>query len=130
MSSPRAQAVAAEVVFPISSWNIKKNLTKTSMQARPHHGVDYVEFTAPDLAAVEAFYSAAFGWRFTARSDGYIAFSGPGLGGGFEQGPARPGGALVTLYTRDLEATLDSVQCAGGHICKGIFAFPLSLIHI
>lgn len=30
----------------------------------------------------------------------------------------------MTLYTRDLEATLDSVQCAGGHICKGIFAFP------
>ena len=94
------------------------------MQSRQHHGVDYVEFTAPDLAAVETFYSAAFGWRFTAWSNGYVAFSGPGLGGGFEQGPARPGGALVTLYSRDLEATLDSVQRAGGHICKGVFAFP------
>ena len=93
------------------------------MAARPHHGLDYIEFTAPDLATVEAFYSVAFGWRFTERGDGYVAFSSSGLGGFFEQGPARPGGALVTLYSRDLEASLDSVQRAGGHICKGIFAF-------
>jgi predicted enzyme related to lactoylglutathione lyase len=101
-----------------------KGVSWVNSMARQHHGVDYVEFSAPDLAAVEAFYSAAFGWRFTARSDSCVAFSGPGLGGCFDHGPARPGGALVTLYSRDLEATLDSVQRAGGHICKGLFAFP------
>ena len=29
-----------------------------------HHRLHYVEFTAPDLSALKAFYGAAFGWEF------------------------------------------------------------------
>ncbi len=116
----------------VAKWELKKQgltanldvVAAEAASAHPHHGIDYVEFTAPDLSAVKAFYSEVFGWRFTAWGDGYMAFTGPGLGGGFERGVAKPGGALMILFSRDLEATLSAVQRAGGTISKGIFAFP------
>ncbi len=33
--------------------------------AHTHHGIDYIEIPAPDLAAAQQFYGDAFGWRFT-----------------------------------------------------------------
>lgn len=36
----------------------------------------------------------------------------------------QPGGALVVLYSDDLEASLASVREAGGRIDKEIYAFP------
>ena len=40
-----------------------------------HHRLHYVEFTAPDLSAVKAFYGAAFGWAFVDYGETYTAFT-------------------------------------------------------
>ena len=89
-----------------------------------HHGIDYVEWTAPDLGAVKAFYSKAFGWKFKDWGDDYCDFEGGGIGGGFARGPAREGGALVVLFSKDLEATERAVVGAGGTVSKAIYGFP------
>jgi hypothetical protein len=47
--------------------------------------IDYVEFHAADFNAVEAFYSAAFGWTFTDYGPEYRAFNDGKLDGGFRQ---------------------------------------------
>lgn len=95
----------------------------------PHHGkLDYVEFAARDLAATQAFFTAAFGWRFTDYGPDYTAFSGEGLDGGFYRADlaadSERGSALLVFYSADLEATLAAVTAAGGQIRKPIFSFP------
>lgn len=87
--------------------------------------VDYVEFGAPDLAAMKAFYGAVFGWSFTDYGPDYVAFADGRLNGGFttRAKPAR-GGALVVMYANDLEAVEAAVKKAGGAIVKPIFSFP------
>lgn len=99
-----------------------------------HHRIDYIELTVDDFAAAKAFYGAAFGWSFTdygpPGDPQYVGIAGMKEGapeqGGFARGVVRPGeGApLVVLYSDDLEATLASVDAAGGTITKPIFAFP------
>lgn len=86
--------------------------------------IDYIEFTAPDLAAIKAFYVQAFGWTFQHWGEDYISFEGAGVSGGFAAGPVRGGGPLVVIYARDLESTLAAVRAAGAAITKGIFSFP------
>jgi predicted enzyme related to lactoylglutathione lyase len=87
--------------------------------------IDYVEFPATGLAAIKAFYAAAFGWSFTDYGPDYAAFEGEGTDGGFtsdaESAPARP---LVILYAHDLEAMEAKVRAAGGVITRRIFTFP------
>ena len=87
--------------------------------------IDYVELSAHDLAAVKAFYSAAFGWVFKDWGADYVDFSGAGLGGGFrrEEAPAT-GGTLVVIYAAALEETQARVEAAGGTISRPIFPFP------
>lgn len=99
--------------------------------AHRHHGIDYLEFLAPDLTAVKAFFHAAFGWTFTDYGDDYCGFSdgrshdgAPVESGGIARGTPVQGGPLVVLYSRSLEATRDAVRAAGGTITKDIFAFP------
>lgn len=90
--------------------------------------IDYVEFHAADFDAIEAFYSAAFGWTFTDYGPEYRAFNDGKLDGGFRQGEGRSrtadGAALVILYADDLEATRATVVEHGGEISEDIFAFP------
>ena len=88
--------------------------------------IDYVEFTAPDLGAIKAFYGKVFGWEFQDWGEDYISFSSAGLEGGFHRAPApssassspslAASGALIILYTDDLEATEKKVSAAGGKI--------------
>jgi predicted enzyme related to lactoylglutathione lyase len=87
--------------------------------------VDYVEFGATDLTAIKAFYTKAFGWKFTDYGPDYVAFKDGRLNGGFttESKPGR-GGALVVLYANDLESLEGAVRKAGGKIVKPIFSFP------
>ena len=94
-------------------------------RSRTDRHVDYVEFCAPDLAAVKAFYSSVFGWASTDWGDGYCDFQGAGLGVGFrkEEAPAI-GGTLVVIYAADLEATQRRVEAGGGTTSKAIFSFP------
>ncbi len=93
-----------------------------------HHQLDYVEFPACDLSATKAFFEAAFGWTFTDFGPDYSAFSKQGLDGGFfraeQASTTESGGALLVIYSEDLEASLRAVQAAGGRIVKPIFDFP------
>ena len=93
-----------------------------------HEKINYVEFPSRDLAATKRFFEAAFGWRFVDYGPDYAAFSDEGLDGGFFSSDVvagtGSGGALVVLYSGDLERTLGKVQAAGGAIVKPIFEFP------
>ncbi len=82
--------------------------------------IDYVELPATDLAAMKAFYGAAFAWTFEDWGPEYMAFSNSGLEGGFRRTDAPPprGGALVILYAEDLEAAEKAVTEAGGEITE------------
>lgn len=95
---------------------------------RIRNKIDYVEFAAADLVGTKAFFTEVFGWKFTDYGPAYTAFSGSGLEGGFYSTELRSrqgeGGALIVLYSDDLEGTLEAVRSGGGEICKGIFSFP------
>jgi predicted enzyme related to lactoylglutathione lyase len=86
--------------------------------------LDYLELPAADLVALKAFYSDAFGWRFTDYGPTYAAFD-EGLAGGF-QADAKEGlnQPLPVLYARDLETMQAKVRAAGGRIIRPIFSFP------
>ncbi|MBB3044669.1 VOC family protein [Nocardioides sp. LMS-CY] len=96
--------------------------------ANIHHAIDYLELGAPDLAASRAFYEAAFGWRFHDYGPDYagiVAPDGDGEVGGLNRArPAGRGGALVLLFSDDLDATADAVRAAGGEVIEGPYEFP------
>jgi predicted enzyme related to lactoylglutathione lyase len=88
--------------------------------------IDYIELpsaTAHELT--RAFYSKAFGWRFTDYGSDYSAMTtgdvDVGLNGQPEEALAAP---LPVIRVDDLEAALDAVTKAGGVIAKPIFSFP------
>lgn len=93
-----------------------------------HEKLSYVEFAAKDLKATSAFFNTAFGWAFTWYGDDYVSFSNQGLDGGFYQADLKTreadGGALLILYSNELEASMQKVEKAGGEITKPIFSFP------
>jgi uncharacterized protein len=93
-----------------------------------HQKINYVEFAAHDLAATKAFFTAAFGWSFVDYGPDYVAFSDQGLDGGFFRAPlastVATGGALIVLFSDQLEDTLARVLAAGGTVVKPIFDFP------
>ena len=90
-----------------------------------NHQIDYIEFSATDIPATKAFYSAAFGWKFTDYGPDYVSFEDGETGGGFARAPAvMAGGPLVILYSTALEATQATVEKHGGRIAKPIFSFP------
>ena len=93
-----------------------------------HHTIDYVELAVTDLAASRSFYERAFGWEFNDYGSTYAGIrwaSGEGEVGGLSVGGTPgPGGSLVLLYSDDLEATLASVQDAGGTVTEGPYDFP------
>ncbi|WP_440057014.1 VOC family protein (plasmid) [Pseudoalteromonas sp. T1lg65] len=90
--------------------------------------INYVELAAHDLAASQAFFEAAFDWQFESYGPDYLAFLNAGLDGGFYRADLHSsqatGGALVVLYSSQLEATQEKVEAAGGVINKAIFSFP------
>ena len=90
--------------------------------------IDYIEFAAVDLDAVEAFYSQVFAWRFEDYGPDYRAFSDGRIDGGFYRADLRSsadnGSSLVIFYAENLEQVQQSVVDAGGSIVKPIFVFP------
>ena len=87
--------------------------------SRINNHIDYVEFAAENLNAVKKFYHEAFGWEIQDWGPDYVSFSGAGLEGGIRGGEApTPGGALVILYTDDLNASESRVVEAGGEIVE------------
>ncbi len=92
-----------------------------------HHHFHYIELPATDLAAMKAFYGEAFDWTFQDWGDTYVAIQGAGVDGGFDAESERKpstNGALVILYSKDLEKSLSAVEKAGGKISIVPFAFP------
>ena len=66
-----------------------------------------------------------FGWSFQDWGTEYSDTKDSGVACGFSAAPAhRPAGALVVLFTRDLEGMRDRVMSAGGKIVKEIVSFP------
>ncbi len=92
-----------------------------------HHAIDYIELTVTDLADAKRFYGAAFGWGFNDYGPEYAGIQKEGGGevGGMRQDPnVQRGGALVVLYSDDLEVSVQAVRDAGGRIVLEPFAFP------
>ena len=86
--------------------------------------IDYIEFPATGMGAVQAFYREAFAWSFVDYGDSYAAFA-EGLDGGFDADAAeQPKAPLIVLYAADLEAMEAKVVAAGGEIVRPIFSFP------
>lgn len=93
-----------------------------------HHHFNYIELPTTDMAAMKAFYSAAFGWSYVDYGPSYAAITGAGVDGGFDaeasaRGPSNQG-ALVILYSDDLPASEKAVRDAGGVISVPAFNFP------
>ena len=90
--------------------------------------INYVELTVDDMAAAQAFYSAAFGWSFTDYGPDYAgirAAEGNDEVGGLAAGsrPA-PGGPLCLIQSADIEATAADVRAAGGTIVAELYDYP------
>ncbi len=93
--------------------------------ANPHHTINYIELPGPNLDAAKDFYGSVFGWSFINYGPDYLAFEGAGVDGGFDRTtPPYRGGALVVLYSDNLEKTMGAVVAAGGEIVRPIFTFP------
>jgi len=91
--------------------------------------INYCEFAAKDLQATKQFFSACFNWSFTDFGEDYTEFTNAGpIKGGFHranlQSKSAKGGALIVLYSKQLEQTLAKVQQHGGQIAQPIFEFP------
>lgn len=90
--------------------------------------LDYIEFHASDMGAVQAFYEQVFDWKFTSYGPDYLAFDDGQCDGGFRRGDGQArsgqGAPLVVFYAKDLEGTRDKVIAAGGTIHVDIFDFP------
>lgn len=93
-----------------------------------HNKINYIEFPASNLETTKAFFSKVFGWSFQDFGPEYTSFSNAGIAGGFFKAElssnTEHGGALIILYSDDLEGTYSKVADAGGVIAKEIFSFP------
>ncbi len=90
--------------------------------------INYIEFQIKNIAAAKKFYGQSFGWTFQDYGPDYCAFNDGQMDGGFYtsklSSKTANGGALVVLYSEDLEATLDIIVANGGKVVKDIFSFP------
>ena len=93
-----------------------------------HHKIDYVEFPAKDMYKTKNFFGKAFNWTFQDYGPDYCAFFSSGVDGGFFKSDlvssSEAGGALIVLYSNELESTQSIIEENGGKIVKPIFAFP------
>lgn len=90
-----------------------------------NHRIDYIEFSATDITATKKFYTASFGWKFTDYGPDYVSFEDGRISGGFAKVQSISGnGALVVVYSSELEKTQDAVVLNGGTITKPPFTFP------
>lgn len=101
---------------------------ESSIVTHQHEKLNYVEFAAKDLEATKAFFEQAFGWVFQDFGEAYTAFSNQGLDGGFYKADLTSkqerGGALLVLFSENLESTQKKVEAAGGVINQKVFDFP------
>lgn len=95
-----------------------------------HHAINYIEFSATDVARAKEFYNSVFGWQFQDWGPEYVSFdkASAGIDGGFRPGEANQQsngcGPLVVLYSSDLQKTEAAITAAGGSIVVSTFEFP------
>ncbi|MGB1284773.1 MAG: VOC family protein [Polaribacter sp.] len=88
-------------------------------------GINYVEFNSHNLQETKAFYTHVFAWKFTDYGTNYIAFSESGIEGGFELTTSPiVNGALIVLYSDNLEFVQEKIISFGGKISIETFEFP------
>ncbi len=94
-------------------------------QADQDRRVDYIEFPTTDIERTKSFYSEVFGWEFTDYGPDYTSFTDGRLSGGFSvELEVAAGGALIVLYSTDLEELLARISVSGGEIVREVFEFP------
>ena len=80
------------------------------------------------MKGTKAFFTEVFDWTFTDYGPDYADTPDGGIMIGFFTGEhtsrQTTGGALVTFFSEDLEATQEKVEAAGGTLLKPIFPFP------
>ncbi len=99
------------------------------MTTHRHHRIDYIELAATDVARAKQFYADAFGWGFNDYGPDYAGIQGRGpddaeVGGLNAAAAPGRGGALVLLFSADLDATVTAVTAAGGEVVEGPYEFP------
>lgn len=87
--------------------------------------LNYLELPVGDTARSTEFYTAAFGFAFTAFAPTYAATTTGKTDIGIQADPAEKTAApLPVIEVDDLEAVLAQVAAAGGDIVVPIFAYP------
>lgn len=90
--------------------------------------IDYVEFPAPDQAALlanKAFYKEVFGWSYQDWGPEYSDTKDSGVSSGVTCiGGGQGRSTMAVLYVTDLEAAKARVEKAGGKIVMDIISFP------
>lgn len=99
------------------------------MSTPQHHRINYIELAATDLPRAKQFYADAFGWAFNDYGPDYAGIQGaspadPEVGGLNPQGTPSREGALVLLFSSDLDASVEAVTAAGGEVVNGPYEFP------
>lgn len=93
-----------------------------------HGKINYVELPAKDIPATKAFFTQVFGWSFEDFGSEYTAFADQGVDGGFFKADlassSKTGGALIVIYSQNLESTQAKIEDAGGVVVEPIFSFP------
>jgi len=85
--------------------------------------INYIEFNVKNITRSKRFYGN-LGWTFTDFGPEYCEFNSGDLKGGFAQSTEiqSSGGALIILYSDDLEQSLQAVKDAGAVIVQEIFS--------
>ena len=92
-----------------------------------HHHFHYIELPTTDMAAMKTFYGSVFGWDYIDYGPNYAAITRAGMEGGFDARADREPsdqGALIILYSDNLDASEQAVKDANGIIVQDIFEFP------
>ncbi len=90
--------------------------------------INYIEFNVADIAKSKAFYTH-LGWHFTDFGPQYCEFHSGSIKGGFYQNSEiteinAGGGALVILYSPEIEKSYQMLQAIGAEITMEITPFP------
>jgi len=92
--------------------------------SRQKISINYIEFKVKDILQSKKFYQN-LGWTFTDFGPAYCEFDSGEIKGGFTQSDnvQSSGGALIVLYSIQLEQSLMCVKEAGATIVQEIFSF-------
>ena len=87
--------------------------------------IDFIELPVTDIAASQAFYTAAFGFELTAFGPSYACTMTGDVDLGLRADAAEATAApLPVIHVDDLDAALAAVTQAGGVVTKPVFGFP------